>query len=136
MSQGFRLLQFILMFVGPWAATYYVIHFDVKNAGSDQLPVIGAILLASFVVTVVTALRLKRIATSAASTRIARAGLANLVFVILDIAIFALLVYGRSRPACDLGPDCATFPVVWLTLAGMHFCYATVGYLVKAKSAL
>jgi hypothetical protein len=59
-----------------------------------------------------------------------RAGRANLCLAIFDTIIFVLLMHDPSPvgQACQLESNCRTYPVLWLALAGMHYCYAVWTY--------
>jgi hypothetical protein len=88
---------------------------------------------ASLLVSVACSLMLGRVIDPSRTSPLINIGRANLAFALADIAIFALLVYGRrhSAEACDLGVKCLSYPVLWLALAGMHLCYATTSYMIK-----
>jgi hypothetical protein len=135
MEQGRRLFLFFVMFLGPMVPTFYVVGFDVKNANLAQLAAVAAVAALSLIAAVCAALQFKKFIEPSVAARVSRAGLANLIFVVLDVTAFALLVYGRRFAAapCDLGALCSLYPVTWLTLAGMHFCYAVVGVVVRPK---
>jgi hypothetical protein len=66
--------------------------------------------------------------------RLVKIGWANMPFILLDIAVFALLVWNRHRPACEFGTRRELYPVMWLALATMHLCYVCVGCIVRLKS--
>lgn len=136
MNQSLRLAIFFLVFFSPWASTAYVISSDLKNAGYASFPLIGAVIFIGFLLTIFGTFALLTIVDPSTRPRLVRAGLANLIFVLLDIGIFMLLVYGRkySNHKCDLGPKCETYPVIWLTLASLHFNYFAMGCLIKLKT--
>jgi hypothetical protein len=113
------------------AATFYVVGFGLKNVSSTQIFPIAAIFIASLTASIGGALIFRKVADPGVRPRMSKIGSANLVFVVADLAVFALLVYGRrhSGAPCDPGELCSLYPVTWLTLAGMHFCYAITGFL-------
>jgi hypothetical protein len=138
MEQGRRLFLFFVMFLGPMVPTFYVVGFDVKNANLAELAELAelvAVAATSLAAAIWAALQFKKFIEPSVTARVSRAGLANLIFVVVDVTAFALLVYGRRFAAapCDLGALCSLYPVTWLTLAGMHFCYAVVGVVVRPK---
>src|SRR5262249_50859609 len=92
---------------------------------------VSTIIFLSLVLTVVLALGRDKTIGSLKQDHLTKAGLANLLFVVCDGAIFAFLTSSelRSPNTCDAATDCFTYPVGWLALAGMHLCYAAWCYV-------
>jgi len=137
MTQLNRLLIFFVIFLGPWAATAYVVSFGLKEATLDGLLTVALIAVVSFVTTILGTLAFIRIVKAEARSIVTRAGSANLLLCLLDLGIFSALVYDRywSLHKCTYGPTCELFPAGWLALAAMHFCYAGASYLIKFKTS-
>ncbi|WP_334506439.1 hypothetical protein [Bradyrhizobium sp. AZCC 1693] len=129
MNQATRLFGFFVTFLTPMAAVTYVVARGLQNSGEDALLRVLVILTFSLLTAFVCALAQPIQAVD--PVRLARLGLANVCFVVIDSLIFALLVYDRiwSGDACQSAADkCGKYPVMWLALAGMHLCYAVWAY--------
>ena len=63
-------------------------------------------------------------------------GRANLFFALVGTVSFALLTNDpfSMSPACQIAALCRTYPVGWLSLAGMHYCYSIVAYIIARRS--
>ena len=128
-SQAVRLLWFFLFFLSPMAAVVYVFEFEQGHAGADVLIRVLWLSAASLAVTVFCAMAQPiGIIDEEIMTKVARA---NLCFALIDTFFFVLLIRNPSvvDPACQLGAACRTYPVGWLALAGMHYCYAVWAYV-------
>lgn len=114
-SQAVRLLWFFL--------------FQQGHSGVDVLIQVLWISAASLAVTLFCAMAQPTgIIDEVTMTRVARA---NRCFALIDTLFFVLLIRNPSvvDPACQLGAACRTYPVGWLALAGMHYCYAVWAYV-------
>lgn len=129
MNQATRLFGALVTFVTPMAAVTYVVARGLQNSGEDTLLRVLVILTCSLLTVLVCTL--VQPSQSVDSVRLARLGLANVCFVLIDGLIFAILFYDRiwSGDACQSAADkCGKYPVLWLALAGMHLCYAVWAY--------
>jgi len=133
MNQATRLLLFFVIFLTPLSGLAYVSSHGLQKGNEESLFRVLLILSFSLAVTLICAIaqpiKLPII------VNLTRAGLANLGFAVIDVLIFALLLYFSSEDACQLANSCAKYPVVWLALAGMHLCYAAWAYVTKLRSA-
>ncbi|WOH63421.1 hypothetical protein [Bradyrhizobium sp. BWA-3-5] len=128
-SQAVRLLWFLLFFLSPMASVAYVSQFELRHAGADALIHILWISAASLAVTLFCAVAQPiQIIDEATMTKLARA---NLCFALIDTLFFVILVrdFSAIDQACQPGAACRTYPVGWLALAGMHYCYAAWAYV-------
>ncbi len=123
------------MIFSPIAAPAIVYGYGLSNATSDAFPLVGAIVFGLLALTLSAAYFAEPIPASPALSRLAKLLLANFIFVLFDVTIFVLLVYGRHYAAGRCQPDssCELYPVGWLALAGMHLCYAALGCFIKER---
>ena len=129
-SQAVRLLWFFLFFLSPMAALAYVSQFELWHGSADALIRVLWILAASLAATLFCAMAQPiGIIDEETMTKLARA---NLCFALIDTLFFVILIRNPSAvdQACQLGAACRTFPVGWLALAGMHYCYAVWAYVI------
>jgi len=120
----------------PISTPIIVQNQGLSHAKLSDLPAVYAVAAISLAVTLAAIFIVERagIFLEEARPRFTRATLANLIFVVFDVAIFSLLVYGThySPHKCVSGPTCNTYPIIWLALAWMHCCYFIVGCLLKS----
>jgi hypothetical protein len=134
MNQGQRLVLFLLVFLSPTATLVYVSAFEIREAPSDHFPIIASIALISLLVSVLATLSFLRIFDAGAKVRFVRIGWSNCALCIFDLCIFALLIYGRRlSPGICIGSKCSLYPVIWLALAWMHFCYSITCLLITLR---
>ena len=110
------------------AAVAYVAGFELRNADGQALVRVLLILTASLAVSVFCAIAQPiHIIDESVMTM---AGRANLCLAIVDTVIVVILVRNPSSAelVCQLGGACRAYPVGWVALAGMHYCYATWAY--------
>jgi hypothetical protein len=133
MSQAARLLLFLVIFAGPWTATIDIVTSGRTDSGLDGLVRTATLVMAALLVSAGASLMLGRVIDPARTSPLIHAGRANLALALADIAIFAVVLYGRRSPAaaCVAGATCLSYPVVWLALGGMHLCYAVTSYMIK-----
>ena len=127
-SQAVRLLWFFLIFLSPAGAVAYVTTYGLEHGNEEALIRVLAILAISLIVSILCAIAAPIQCYD--EIGMTRAGRANLCLAILDTIIFVLLMHGPSSvgQACELESNCRTYPVIWLALAGMHYCYAVWTY--------
>jgi len=135
MSQGTRAFLILVMILAPVAAPLFVKGIGLANAELKALPSIAAVFLISLALTLVATSILERIMLSEPRPRIMRIAFFNLIFVVLDAGIFAVLVYGRRYAhQCRVGPECDLYPMLWLALTGMHVCYVAIGCVLWLRT--
>jgi hypothetical protein len=136
MSERRRLLVALITILSPLAAPVYLSGHSLSHAPLSTLPLVGAIILGSLALALAAALVGEPFPNPGALPRLKKAAFGNVAFIFFDLAVFALLVYGQhfSAHKCETGPACELYPVMWLALAGMHFCYAAVGGFIKLRS--
>ena len=127
-SQAVRLLWFFLIFLSPAGAVVYVSTHGLEYGNEAALIRALAILAISLMVSLFCAIA--QPIQCYDEIGMTRAGRASLCLAIFDTIIFALLMHGPSSvgQACELESDCRTYPVIWLALAGMHYCHAVWTY--------
>ena len=127
-SQAVRLIWFHLFFLSPMAAIAYVSVYELKDAGEDALIRVLLILAVSLTVSIFCAIAQPIHIIDESIMTIA--GRANLCLAVVDTIIVVILIRNPSSAelACQLGSTCRTYPVGWVALAGMHYCYAIWAY--------
>lgn len=135
MRQTVQLFWFSLIFFVPMWAVVYVGFYDLRNGDVEAFHHVCLMLSLSLFVALVCAVAQPIRDIDAVS--LARLGMANLFFAVFDTGAFALLVYYQSAPenSCRLTADCDKYPLIWLALGGMHFCYAVWAYATKLKTS-
>jgi len=119
-SQLVRLLWCFLVLFSPFSAVAYVSAFNLAHGHRGALIHVIVILAVSMLVSLVSPFLMPmQVFDEAALTRAARG---NLCLALIDTILFAILVLDPS------GPATRTIPVMWLALAGMHYCYAVSAY--------
>lgn len=141
LSQAGRLILAVIMTFAPLLAPLVVRSYGLSNADLSALPFVGGLVLLSLVV-VLAALLVSPPPTNATVfttlERFGKVAYGNAAFVVLDLGIFALLVYGRhyAPHGCTSGPNCDLYPMGWLALAGSHFCWLVMAVWFKVKCEL
>jgi hypothetical protein len=127
-SQAVRLLWFFLIFLSPAGAVAYVTTYKLEHGNEEALIRVLAILAVSLMVSLFCAIA--QPIQCYDEIGMTRAGRASLCLAIFDTIIFVLLMHGPSSvaQACELASNCRTYPVIWLALAGMHYCHAVWTY--------
>lgn len=125
-------LALIILLI-PLAAPFYVAWHGLWEAGFETLPTIGGLFLISLLLTGAAGLIAGRRANLPETSRLIQLAWGNLGFAVLDGAIFAVEVWQRVQSCNGSRATCDLYPVIWLALAGMHFCYATGCFLIKAS---
>jgi hypothetical protein len=130
-SQAVRLVWFLLSFVTPFSALAYVSIDGFNNGSEETLIRVLAILTVSMVVSI--ACGIVQPVTIFDDARATRAGRLNLCLAIIDTIIVILLFRASSSVAQGCLPEsaCRTYPVGWLALAGLHYCYAVWLYTTR-----
>jgi hypothetical protein len=123
------------MIFSPIAAPAIVHGYGLSNATLGAFPLVGAVVFGCLALTLSAAYFAEPITVSPAASRLAKLLLANFIFVLFDVTIFVILVYGRHYAGDRCQPDssCDLYPVGWLALAGMHLCYATLGCFIRFR---
>lgn len=134
-SQAVRLLWFVLFFLSPMGAVTYVSMYGLEHGGEEALIRVSLILAASLTVSFFCAIA--QPIQIIDETVMTNAGRANLCLAVVDTIIVVILIYDPSSVdhACQLGSNCRTYPVGWLALAGMHYCYAVWAYTTMLISS-
>lgn len=121
-SQLVRLLWVFLVLFAPAGAVAYVQVFDVAHGHRDALIHVLAILAVSLLISFVSPFLMPIQIFDEAS--LARGARGNLCFALFDTLPFVILMLGPS----EIGQAARTYPVGWLALAGLHYCYAISAY--------
>jgi hypothetical protein len=127
-NQAVRLLWWFLLFLPPMGAVTYVSMYGLQHGGEEALIRVLLTLAASLAVTLFCAIA--QPIQIIDETVMTNAGRANLCLAVIDTIIVVILICDPSSVdhACQLGSNCRTYPVGWLALAGMHYCYAVWAY--------
>lgn len=135
MNQLRGLAGFVLLMVPPWTPLFYVRQFNLQNLPIDDAPQILILFALALVLSWFGAVCFVRFRDRSLSFRFKAIGHANAGLCVLYVFIFSLLLYSRSAGFghCQLGTQCQTLPIIWLTLAWMHFCYAVASYVIDFK---
>src|SRR5437868_10920777 len=135
MPQGRRFYLALVMIFSPIAAPAIVYSYGLSNATFAALPLVGAVVFGLLALTLSAAYLAEPITVSPAVSHLAKLLIVNFIFVLFNVAIFAILVYGRRYTGGRCQPDlfCDLYPFGWLALAGMHFCYAALGCFIKVR---
>jgi hypothetical protein len=134
-SQTVRLLWFLSFFFAPMGAIAYVSTYGVKDGNEAALIHVLLILAASLTVSVVCAIAQPIQILDDALTK--NAGRANLALAIFDTVLVVLLISDpfAAGHACEFASSCRTYPVGWVALAGMHYCYVAWAYITLLVSS-
>jgi uncharacterized membrane protein (UPF0136 family) len=125
-NQAVRLGWFLLSFTSPMTAVGYVSYYGLKDGNETALIHVLAMLAISMVASVFCGIAQPVVAFDEA--RMSRATRWNLSFAIVDTLIVAILSH------VAVSEQRATFPVGWLALAGMHYCWAVYLYTTEWKN--
>ena len=121
-SQPVRLLWFLFIFVPPWAAVGYVQMYAISHGSGEAMVHVLSILALSMAVSLICAIAQPiQVFNEASITNAARF---NLCIAIIDTIILVILINDPS----SAGQAGRMYPVGWLSLAGMHYCYAVWAY--------
>ena len=133
-GQAARLAWFLTFFLSPMAGPAYVSLRDLSDGGRDALIHAAFIFFGSLAISSLSAATAPlQYADADAFTKLGRA---NLFFALVGTVSFALLTNDpfSMSPACQIAALCRTYPVGWLSLAGMHYCYSIVAYIIARRS--
>lgn len=129
-----RLAWFLTFFLSPMAGPTYVSLHDLSHGGREALIHIALLFFVSLAISSLSAATAPfQHVDEHAFTKVARA---NLFFALVGTVSFAILANDPSStsPTCQIGTLCRTYPVGWLSLAGMHYCYSIVAYIIAHRS--
>jgi hypothetical protein len=134
LSPGRRFFLALVMIFSPMAAPVFANSYGLFNAKFSDLPLIGTIVFGSLVLALTAAFVVEPNGPSAAANHLTKILFANVIFIFFDVAIFAVLVYGRHYSGHEcFASSCETYPMGWLAVAGMHFCYVALGCFIKIR---
>lgn len=129
-----RFLLVLIMMFSPFLTPVFVVSSGLSDAKLSVLPLVGGVALASLILSLAAACFLGPAENSADVSRLAKILLANGFFIAFEMAIFAVLAYGRnSSPRACADAVCELYPVGLLALAAMHLCYVALGCLIKIR---
>lgn len=115
-SQAGRLAAVMLILFGPLAVPVATNEMHLSHGSLSKPPIIAAMIAAALVVSLSATFAIER---PRMPPRLRQAIWGNVAFIVFDAAIFLLLANGQQ-------PDSETYPLIWISLAGMHLCYVLI----------
>ena len=127
-GEAVRLLWGWLTILSPLGALAYVRMFELGNGNEESLIRVLLILAVSMVITLISVVAFPMVLFDEIALK--RVGRFSLCLALVHTIIVALLLLSHfsAQQACQLGATCRTYPVGWIALAGMHYCYAVWAY--------
>jgi hypothetical protein len=127
-SQPVRLLWFFLIFLLPAAPIFYVSENGLSHGDRGTFVQVLWMLAVGLIVSLFCGIAQPIQVFD--EDRIIKLARLNLCLAIVDTVLLAILIHDPSSvdQFCQLASDCHTYPVGWLALTGMFYCYAAWCY--------